>query len=292
MLRADHGPCGGTRRRGTWLRRRALGPTVIAHAGHGRGVNARIGTAGWSIPSRYAETIAGPGTHLQRYAGAFEAVEINSSFHRPHRRTTYERWAAAVPPGFRFAVKLPRAITHERRLAECDDLIARFAEETDGLGGKRGPVLVQLPPSLAFAAAEAERFFVILAALIPGAIVCEPRHASWFAPEADGFLMRMRVARVATDPMPAPGAGTPGGWPGLAYFRMHGTPQIYRSDYGDRVQDHARWVRALAATGTETWFIYDNTASGAATGDALRLACLLRGGACEARSQEGECGSP
>ncbi len=232
----------------------------------------RIGTAGWSIPTRHAAEIPGEGSHLERYGRMFGAVEINSSFHRPHRRTTYERWAAAVPAAFRFAVKLPRTITHERTLLDCDDLVARFAEETDGLGEKRGPVLVQLPPSLAFDKAVAAPFFTMLAAAVPGPIVCEPRHASWFEEEADGCLTRLAVARVAADPARVGDAGAPGGWRGIAYFRMHGRPRIYRSDYGDRVDEHAGTVGALLAAGVETWFIYDNTASGAATGDALRLA--------------------
>ena len=68
-----------------------------------------IGTAGWSIPAHYAPDFAGAGTHLARYAAQMTAVEINSSFYRPHQRKTYERWAASVPEVFRFSVKLPRS---------------------------------------------------------------------------------------------------------------------------------------------------------------------------------------
>jgi uncharacterized protein YecE (DUF72 family) len=77
-----------------------------------------VGTAGWSLDRRYAAHFPGAGSHLQRYSGSFNAAEINSSFHRPHRRSTYERWAASVPEDFRFSVKLPKTITHERRLIE------------------------------------------------------------------------------------------------------------------------------------------------------------------------------
>ena len=77
-------------------------------------------------PSRY-------GSHLERYGAILDAVEINSSFYRPHRTATYERWAASVPEDFRFAVKVPKAITHERRLKDVGDLLDRFLSEVGGL---------------------------------------------------------------------------------------------------------------------------------------------------------------
>src|ERR1700710_2534323 len=109
-----------------------------------------IGTAGWGVPSRYAGELPSGGSHLARYATRLNAVEINSSFYRPHQRKTYERWAASVPLDFRFAVKLPRAITHDARLAEADAALEVFHTQVSGLGRKLGPLLVQLPPSLVF----------------------------------------------------------------------------------------------------------------------------------------------
>jgi uncharacterized protein YecE (DUF72 family) len=70
----------------------------------------RIGCAGWSLPRVEQERFPAAGSHLERYASVFDAVEINSSFHRPHRPATYARWAAAVPSSFRFSVKLPKTI--------------------------------------------------------------------------------------------------------------------------------------------------------------------------------------
>jgi hypothetical protein len=84
-----------------------------------------IGTAGWSIPRRSAEQFPGEGTHLQRYARFFGGTEINSSFHRPHARAVYQKWAAATPDGFRFAVKLTRELTHDARLMRPADLRQR-----------------------------------------------------------------------------------------------------------------------------------------------------------------------
>lgn len=238
----------------------------------------RVGTAGWALPAPVRDAFPAAASNLARYAGRFGAAEINSSFHRPHRRAVYERWAAAVPDDFRFAVKLPRTVTHGARLAACDDLLAVFAAEVAGLGDKRGPILVQLPPSLAFDAARDEAFFAALDAIVGGAIVCEPRHPSWFAPDADGLLAARRVARVAADPAPVAAAAVPGGWPGRVYLRLHGSPRIYRSGYD--APERAAWaalVRAAAAAGAEAWAMFDNTASGRATADALAFAAEVAG---------------
>lgn len=172
-----------------------------------------VGVAGWSIPAMLADRFPAAGTHLERYGARLLAVEINTSFYRPHRRATYERWAASVPAAFRFAVKLPKTITHGCRLVNCHDLMERFAGETAGLGRKRGPILVQLPPSLAWPGDLAERFFCDLKAMIDGPIVVEPRHASWFAPQVDAMLVRQRISRVAADPARMAGQGGPAaGW--------------------------------------------------------------------------------
>jgi uncharacterized protein YecE (DUF72 family) len=96
-----------------------------------------IGTAGWSVPSRYAADVPAGGSQLERYARALNAVEINSSFYRPHQRKTYERWAGATPVGFRFSVKMPRTITHNARLANCSAMLDRFMAEVTGLGDCR-----------------------------------------------------------------------------------------------------------------------------------------------------------
>ena len=139
---------------------------------------------GWSIPREHADRFPEEGTHLARYAGRFPAVEINSSFYKPHRPATYARWAASVPADFRFSVKVPKLATHERRLVDADDVLDGFLAEATQLGDKLGPLLVQLPPSLTFSAGVAERFFALLRGRFDGAVALEPRHPSWFEPEA------------------------------------------------------------------------------------------------------------
>lgn len=237
-----------------------------------------IGTAAWGIPSAHRAHFAGGASLLHRYASRLNAVEINSSFYRPHQKKTYERWADSVGAGFRFAVKAPRSITHERRLADCRDQVWRFVDEVGGLGPKLGAVLVQLPPSLRFDGATALPFLDMFTDALPAPIVCEPRHMSWFSGDVDKELQRLGVARVAADPFVTPTANEPGGNRNIVYYRLHGTPEIYASQYPEAdLNDYADRLMAQSDNGATTWCIFDNTMHGHATANALRLADLLAG---------------
>jgi len=233
----------------------------------------RIGCAGWNVPKQHMAMFPAAGSHLHRYAQRFNAVEINSSFYRPHRRTTYERWAATVPDEFAFAVKLPKQITHELRLAAAQPALDIFLDQARGLGAKLGLLLVQLPPSLAFDSAVAQAFFAALRARHAGNVVCEPRHATWFTAAADALLAGFQIARAAADPPVGTALCEPGGWQGLHYYRLHGAPHIYYSEYD------AAFLQRLAQTLSERsgacWCIFDNTARGAATTNAVSLQRLF-----------------
>ncbi len=239
----------------------------------------RFGTAGWSIPRAAAPAFPGDGTQLERYAAVMGCVEINSSFYRSHRAQTYERWAASTPADFRFAVKLPRRITHELRLAGAEPLLAQFASEAGGLGRKWAVALVQLPPSLALDPEVAGAFFETLHRAFDRSVVCEPRHASWFTPEADMLLRGWQVSRAGADPARFDGAEEPAGWlarPAVRYYRWHGAPRTYWSAYDMAwLKARARALRALPRN-ANCWCIFDNTAAGAALPDALQLARLCR----------------
>lgn len=230
----------------------------------------RIGTAGWGIPRGSAHRFRGEGTHLQRYALVFTCAEINSSFYRPHTQRTYAKWADATPETFKFSVKMPRAITHEARLTRSSEALRRFLGETEGLGTKRGPVLMQLPPSLAFEPLLASRFFSRLRTEYEGAVVCEPRHETWASAAATRTLLRYRIARVAADPPRAAEFAVPGGWEQTVYFRLHGSPRTYWSSYPMLcLEGLALALRRL--TSADVWCVFDNTASGAAIENASTL---------------------
>jgi uncharacterized protein YecE (DUF72 family) len=243
-------------------------------------VTAYVGTAGWSLPAVWQPRFPAEGTHLDRYSAVLGAVEINSSFYRPHRERTYEKWAGATPAAFRFSVKLPKTITHERRLADAGALLDEFLPGPRSLGGRLGCLLVQLPPSLALDRAVADAFFGALRTRHGGAVACEPRHPTWFGPEGDALLAAHRVARVAADPPRTADGDRPGGWAGLVYYRLHGSPRVYYSDYDDASLDATAAALARhAAAGVEAWCIFDNTALGAATGNALAVRERLGGAA-------------
>jgi uncharacterized protein YecE (DUF72 family) len=228
-----------------------------------------IGCAGWNLPRASAAAFPSAGSHLQRYAARFTCVEINSSFYRPHRPATYARWAASVPPAFRFAVKMPREITHERRLYDVAAPMSEFLAQVAGLGEKLGCLLVQLPPSQEFERPVAQKFFKSLREASGIPVACEPRHATWFTPSAKKLLARWSISRVAADPVLAPGADQPDDWSPLAYYRLHGSPRTYYSAYSTDYL--ASLARRLRQERRATWCIFDNTALGAATENGLEL---------------------
>lgn len=242
----------------------------------------RIGTAGWTIPRNEGARAPGPGTHLERYARVLPCAEINSSFHRSHRLTTWQRWAGSTPPDFRFTVKLPKMITHIARLVIDPAALDAFAAETAGLGDKMGVILVQLPPSLALdEACPATEFFEALRDRLPHPIALEPRHPSWFTPAAEALLREHRIARVAADPARNPQAVSvalplPGGWRGLTYYRLHGSPRMYYSPYAPEYLETLARLIARSSGEHDTWVIFDNTAAGHAFGNALDLHSLCQ----------------
>jgi uncharacterized protein YecE (DUF72 family) len=236
-----------------------------------------IGTAGWAIPSNYKDELPGAGSHLARYAQRLNAVEINSSFYRHHRVETYLRWASSVPPRLRFSVKAPQALTHEGGLTPEPEVLDRFVAEVAGLGKKLGVLLIQLPPRLEFDARVASRFFNALHKRIDAPLACEPRHPSWNSQRADKLLVKNEVARVAADPPPWPRADEPGGFRELAYFRWHGQPRKYYSNYDEaRLASLRQQMSDAGRHASQIWSIFDNTVLGHALGNALAMTNTMR----------------
>jgi uncharacterized protein YecE (DUF72 family) len=210
-----------------------------------------VGSAGWAIPAAHADRFSREGSHLQRYAQVFNCVEINSSFYRPHQPATYSRWAITVPEDFRFAVKMPRAISHQARLRDCAPVLQTFLAQVSQLGEKLGCLLLQLPPSLAY----------------------QPSVAlSCFESCVSHALAERGIARVAADPAMSPRAALPAGDPALQYLRLHGSPRMYYDSYSAAALQTIglRLQRASRRT-AQRWCIFDNTALGHATENALTL---------------------
>jgi uncharacterized protein YecE (DUF72 family) len=242
----------------------------------GRPIDLRVGCAGWSIARAQQPLFDEGASMLARYATRFDAAEINSSFHRPHQPAIYERWASAVPPRFRFVVKLPKTISHTARLRNTSALLDVFLEQAQGLGDRLGCLLLQLPPSLVFDARVANTFFGVLRRRYSGDMLCEPRHASWFDDKLDALWQRYDLARVVADPSPMSADPRSGGSANVRYWRLHGSPRTYYSRYDDDAL-HALVADVSARTpaGARAWVIFDNTAHGHAMTDALRFRTMM-----------------
>ncbi|MCV9917944.1 DUF72 domain-containing protein [Pseudomonas sp. BT-42-2] len=233
-----------------------------------------IGCAGWNLSRPSLEEFPVLGSHLQRYATRLNAVEVNSSFYRSHRPQTYARWAASVPEGFRFSVKAPQTITHERRLMNCETPLKDFLEQCGQLEGRLGCILLQLPPSLQYEAKIAQNFFELMRKHYAGPLALEPRHPSWR--DADAKLSAFQIAQVGASPPRFGDDEQPSGWPGMVYWRLHGVPRTYYSSYPKAyLQRLSQRLEVSRANNVPTWCIFDNTTSGAALGNALMMQALL-----------------
>ncbi len=210
----------------------------------------RVGTAGWDIPSSAGAHFPEHGTDLHRYACRFNAVEVNSTFYRLPTRQTLCSWVARTPPDFRFALRLPHSITHERPRGSAQ-LIGAFLRDIQPLAEKLGPMVIQLPRDAAFAET-VEWMIGHLRAATSADLACAPLHASWFSPEADRTLAQARIARIAATGSPLAAATAGGGWLGLDYTRVGpGRPSAPPLPEGFE-----------ADAPSEIWRIFDNTAQG------------------------------
>ena len=206
-----------------------------------------IGTSGFSYPawrgSFYPEKLPEK-EMLAFYAGRLAAVEINNSFYRMPNPETLERWAAGTPAGFRFALKSPRRITHEKKLVDVGASVERLEQAARSLGDKLGPILFQLPP---FMKKDLVRLDDFLAALPPGLRpAMEFRHESWFA---DDVYARLRVHGAALCVAESEDLATPlvatAGW---GYLRLR------RQDYDDAAL--ASWAERVKAQSWETTYVF------------------------------------
>lgn len=164
------------------------------------GMRLHVGTSGYNFPewkgSFYPEKLPAK-KMLEFYASKLATVEINYTFYRMPKPEIVTAWAATVPDGFTFVLKVPQRITHIQRLKDVDDPLRYFCETAQGLGPKLGPLLLQLPPNFK---QDTARLANVLAQLPPGVrCACEFRHASWLAEDTYALLRQYNAALCIAD---------------------------------------------------------------------------------------------
>jgi uncharacterized protein YecE (DUF72 family) len=208
----------------------------------------RIGTSGFSYKewkgTFYPEDLK-PAGMLSYYAGRLGTVEINNTFYRMPTKSLLAGWAAQVPEGFRFVLKVAQKITHFRRLRAVDEETGYLVETVAAMGDKLGALLVQLPPNFACDMDRLEAFLGLLPAGMRVAL--EVRHASWKTPEVLALLERRSHALVITetDEEPDPGIVRTAPW---GYLRLR------RSAYSP--EELAAWSERLAAQRWDEAFVF------------------------------------
>ncbi|MBI2913582.1 MAG: DUF72 domain-containing protein [Chloroflexi bacterium] len=237
-----------------------------------------IGTSGWHYghwKGRFYPNDLPAREWLRFYVRRFPTVELNASFYRQPRASTWDLWRETAPAGFRFAVKANRFITHVKRLDGCAEPLARFLDGARRLGDRLGPVLYQMPPSFHRSDENVARLRAFLP-LLPGELMhaFEFRHKSWFAAETLAELRHYGVAFCSYDMvgLECPLTVTAP----YAYVRFHGSEARYASNYTDEML--AGWaarLRVLAAGAEEVFVYFNNDAWGFAVANALKLAELL-----------------
>ncbi|MFG2005585.1 DUF72 domain-containing protein [Spirillospora sp. NPDC048911] len=232
-----------------------------------------IGTSGWQYADwrgrLYPEEVP-QRRWLERYAECFATVENNNAFYRLPKRETFESWRDRTPDGFVMAVKASRFLTHMKRLIEPEEPVARLTSVADGLGGKLGPILIQLPPTLR---AEPGRLAACLRCFPDRVrVAVEPRHPSWWTGEVRAVLERHGAALCWADrhSRPLTPLWRTTDW---VYVRFHEGAARPWPMYGD--QALATWVgRIDEAAYDEAYVYFNNDPNGAAVRNAVRFAEL------------------
>ncbi|NWF61968.1 MAG: DUF72 domain-containing protein [Fischerella sp.] len=236
-----------------------------------------IGTSGFSYP-HWGKEIFYPNhlksrDYLSYYSRCFNTVELNNTFYRLPKEDTLNRWCEETPPGFVFAVKGSRFITHIRRLKEPEANIRIFLERISILKQKLGPVLFQFPPSLALSVERLEDFLSFLRTqpIIPDLrVAIEIRHPSWMISQVFKLLEGANIALCLSDwstlPVQAPLTAD------FVYVRRHGSTSLYSSCYSsEMLSADAQKITAWLREGRDVYVYFNNDACGYAVENALYL---------------------
>lgn len=237
----------------------------------------RIGTSGWSY-DHWVGVLYPPGlpsaARLARYVEVFDTVELNASFYRWPRESTFAGWRERLPDGFMMSVKAPRGLTHARRLKSPEVWVERIERGWHALADRRGMLLVQLHPAQRRDDARLDYFLGCLPDWLRVAV--ELRHPSWDEPEVYALLERRRAAYVVMS-----GAGLPcilRATTDLVYVRMHGPDPaaLYAGSYS--TADLRRWADRIIewqSEGRDTFVYFNNDGYGHAVRNALALREML-----------------
>lgn len=236
----------------------------------------RVGTSGWHYQhwrGVFYPSDLNPRDWLSFYARRFDTVEINNSFYRLPSLETFASWREKVPPGFTFAVKANRFITHVRRLNEPREALAKFFQSAEGLGDRLGPILFQLPPRWK---ADPERLRLFVRALPSGyRYAFEFRDPSWFKPEIYHILEESGCALCAASSPSFPEMRR--ATADFAFLRFHGGKILYGSKYSrEELADWAAYARLLLEEGKDVYAYFNNDAFGYALEDARDFISLVR----------------
>jgi uncharacterized protein YecE (DUF72 family) len=235
---------------------------------------ARIGCSGWQYKhwrGAFYPADLPQSRWLDYYASTFDTVEINNTFYRLPEAAAFTAWKHGVPPGFLYAVKASRYLTHMKKLKDPEEPIERLFERARALGRTFGPTLYQLPPRWKLNLQRLETFVRALPKRRRHAI--EFRDPSWYVDEVFALLARHRVALCLHD-MAGSATGQRAVGP-FVYVRFHG-PEKYRGRYEDRVLDHwAAWMAEQINEGTPVYAYFNNDTAAQAPRDALRLRGML-----------------
>jgi uncharacterized protein YecE (DUF72 family) len=209
---------------------------------------------------------------FERYAEEFDTVEINASFYRLPLESTFEGWREKAPPGFRYAVKVNRFITHMKKLLDCEAEVERFIALARLLDEKLGPLLYQLPPSLHKNVDRLDAFLGRLPKDLEQ--VVEFRHKSWYDDEVLRLLDSHGIGFVAHD---LKGLVSPRWASGrTAYVRFHGTAGKYRGRYTDEaLLEWTEWLAEQGRNGKSCWCYFNNDVHGHAIEDARTLKSMV-----------------
>jgi uncharacterized protein YecE (DUF72 family) len=236
-----------------------------------RGPRPRIGCSGWEYTHWKGDFYPADlpkGRWFQHYARTFDTVEINNSFYRLPAPETMDRWRLQAPPGFVYAVKASRYLTHMRKLKEPADPLGLLFDRARALGPHLGPVLYQLPPRWRPDHVRLEAFLAALPPDVPQAI--EFREAAWYSDRTLELLSRWNVALCLHD---MTGSASPRAVVGpFVYVRFHGASAKYGGSYSAaQLDDWAGWLDAHRARGLRVYAYFNNDVGGHAPRNAVTL---------------------